>query len=214
MLTRIGLAALLIVAAVVGGIIIGRRLNKPGTGSLAKLEEIKKIKELHLVKHNYQDISFIHRKSDPSKAVRAILVMPVSVTGYIDLEQIEVVHNEDSIERIILPDPILGDPNFYVDKMEIRSVRDFQIHIGRDLYSEVLEYFKKLAVSRKDSIRKLSISNGLLTETRNESRKYVLSLLNGLRLGFVRLEFRSGAARDSVTTVRIVPELIPAANIQ
>ena len=68
---------IILVMALVLGAFIGAWIHKgfftpsPQTGQL-KLEEILAIKELHLVKHSYKDLFFLHRKNDINKSVRAI----------------------------------------------------------------------------------------------------------------------------------------------
>ena len=67
------------------------------------LEQVLYIKELHLVKHTYNDLFFLHKKNDKSKAIRAMVQVPVTITAYINLKEIRLVRQNDSIRQIILP---------------------------------------------------------------------------------------------------------------
>jgi hypothetical protein len=77
--------------------------NKSYSPAQLRLEEILSIKELHLVRHRYTDLFYLHRKGHPAKAVRAVAQVPVTVTAYIDLKQIRLVKSNDSIRGVILP---------------------------------------------------------------------------------------------------------------
>ncbi|HRG07045.1 MAG TPA: hypothetical protein PLJ08_00595 [Cyclobacteriaceae bacterium] len=60
----------LTVAAFVAGMFYSR-LENPRPIEQLTLEEILSIRELHLVKHTYTDLIFIHRHNNPAKAIRA-----------------------------------------------------------------------------------------------------------------------------------------------
>ena len=182
---------LTLVIGVVGGIFIQKKITKPNSKiAITMFEEIIKVKELHLIKHKYQDLSFIHKKNDPDKTLRAIAIIPVVVSSYIDLNDIEINKKNDSIIGIVLPEPQLEDPNFKTDKMEVKSVRDFQIYMGKDLHSEVLKYFRENTIRRKEAIIKLSIDNGIINETKEDAAEYIYSLMKGLGLNQVPVIFK------------------------
>ncbi len=174
---------------ILAGIIIHKRFFKPNSNDIAKFKEIIKIKELHLLKHTYQDLTFIHRKNDTSKSLKAVATVPVNVSAFIDLTQMQIKYSNDTISKIILPMPQLTDPNYQIDKMEVKRVKSFQIHIGKDLYAEVLTFLKDIVSRRKKAIIQLSLNNGIVNETQKGAREYITSLLKGLNIPPVPIEF-------------------------
>lgn len=196
---------LTLVVGIFIGIFIHKKITKPKPNSndIAKFEEIIKVKELHLINHRYQDLSFIHKKNDPNKSIRAIALVPVVVSSYIDLSQIEIIMKNDSLFGIVLPEPKLNDPNYQIDKMEVKKVRNFQIYVGKDLYTEILNYIKDIAIRRKEAILKLSIENGIIDETKEDARAYISSLLKGLGLNDVPVTFKKKSPKKDTVSIEL-----------
>jgi hypothetical protein len=97
------------------------------------LEQVLSIRELHLVKHTYNDLFFLHRKNDKAKAIRAIVRVPVVVTAHLNLKEIQLVKSGDSIKQIILPRAIVNEPQYHVEKMVLRETRTFPLYAGSDI---------------------------------------------------------------------------------
>lgn len=64
-----------------GGFWFGSPRKTINTSQPLRLEKILSIKELHLVKHVYQHLFFLHKKNGQSKSIRAIVQVPVEITG-------------------------------------------------------------------------------------------------------------------------------------
>ena len=193
MKSKLLLPTLALTIGIIGGICLNSKFRKPKSSDIAKFEEIVRIKELHLIKHIYQDLSFIHRKNDASKSLKAVALVPVSVTAYIDLTQMIIKHKNDSIIKIILPYPEMSEPNYLIEKMEVKKVKGFQIHIGKDLHAEVLSYLTEIVTRRKKAIVQLSVENGIVEETKKGAEEYITSLLRGLNIEHVELVFETEA---------------------
>jgi hypothetical protein len=88
-----------VTAAFIGGMFYGRFKPTPPSPQQLTLEQILSIKELHLVKHTYTDLFFLHKHNDPSKAIRAIVQVPVVVTAYLDLKEIKLIKENDSVRQ-------------------------------------------------------------------------------------------------------------------
>ncbi len=190
---------LTLIIGITGGILIHKRISKQSINNITTFEEVLKIKELHLIKHVYQDLSFIHKENDPNKTMRAIALVPVEVSAYINLNEVKIDKKQDSILCITLPEPDITVPNYQVDKMDVKDVRNFQVHIGKDLHAEVLRYLKEIASKRKEAIVKLAIENGILDETKQEAENYIHSLLKVLVLNDAPIEFiESPTKSDSI----------------
>lgn len=184
---------ILAIALLLGGI-IGAYIHKgffasePQVSQL-KLEEILSIKELHLVKHSYKDLFFLHRKGDPEKAIRAIAQVPVTITSYINLKEIKLVKSNDSIKMVILPKAKLNSPSYEIDKMMIRKTRTFQLHAGKDLYPEVSRYLHATITQRMDSIKTVAIENRILQQAEAEGKEYIETLLKAVGRADIHVSF-------------------------
>jgi hypothetical protein len=173
----------LTVGVIVGTVIYplyNRATRKAHSPAQLRLEEILSIKELHLVRHRYTDLFYLHRKGHPDKAVRAVVQVPVSITAFIDLRHIRLVKSNDSIRAIILPKAVLELPHYEIEKMTITKTRSFQLHAGRDLYPDVSTYLQKTMTARRDSISTIAMENHILVQAETEARVYVESLLKAL----------------------------------
>lgn len=170
--------ALALLAGPFVGAYLYHRWSPPAQSSpQLKLEEVLSIKELHLVKHTYNDLFFLHRKNNPEKAVRAIAQVPVTITGYINLKDIKIIRVNDTIRKVVLPAAKITEACYEVNKMMITKTRSFQLHAGADQYPEVSRYLKETLEKRLDSVRTLAIRNHILTQAEAEGKEYIENLL-------------------------------------
>ncbi len=154
-------------------------INKSSIQQL-KLEQILSIKELHLVKHTYQDLFFVHKHNNTNKAIRAMAQVPVEITAYINLKEIELVKQRDSIKQIIVPRAKLNAPHYQVENMIIRETRSFQIHVGKDLYASVGSYLQAIMKERADTVRNHAIAHRILIQAETEGKAYIEELLEAV----------------------------------
>jgi hypothetical protein len=194
------LALCILTAAFIGGFYYGRTRQVALSHPL-RLEQILSIKELHLVKHVYQDLFFLHKKNDPSKSIRAIVQVPVEITAYLNLKEIEIVYQHDSIKQVVLPHARLNAPNYKVDQMVIRETHRFQIHAGKDLYPEVGIYFSALLRERMDTVRNLAAANRILVQAEAEGKTYIENLLKGTGRPDVTVRFADPSATNKMITL-------------
>lgn len=146
------LALGLIVAAAIGGFFYGRITPAPSPQQLT-LEQILSIRELHLVKHTYTDLFFIHKNNNPAKAIRAMVQVPVTITAYLNLKAVELKWQGDTLRAVVLPRAELNEPVYHTNRMLIRETRSWQVHVGKDLYPQVGEYLGKTISARMDTAR-------------------------------------------------------------
>jgi hypothetical protein len=142
------------------------------------LEQILSIKELHLVKHTYTDLFFLHKKNNSNKPIRAIVQVPVTITAYLNLKEAQLIRENDSIKTIILPHAQLNEPNYHINQMIIRETRSLQVHVGKDMYPLVGDYLKTRIAERVDTLRKAAITFRILNQAETEGKEYIESLLN------------------------------------
>lgn len=155
------------------------------------LEQILSIKELHLVKHTYHDLFFLHKKNQSSKPIRAIVQVPVTITAYLNLKEIELIHEHDSIKAIVLPRAHLNTPIYEVDKMIVRETRSLQLHLGKDLYPLVGTYMKEKIAERMDTLRKTAYAYHIIEQAEAEGKEYVESLLKASNQAHVQVLLQS-----------------------
>ncbi len=161
------------------------------------IEQILSIKELHLVKHVYQDLFFMHKKNYHNKPIRAIVQVPVTVTAYINLKEIKILYKNDSVKQVILPHARLTNPNFHIDQMIVRETRALQIHVGHDLYPMVVQYLGASMGERMEAMRKVAEDNRILAQAETEVREYVEMLLKAVGRNDVRVSFTEEGAKTS-----------------
>jgi Protein of unknown function (DUF4230) len=169
----------LIVAAFLGGLLF-HQIKPPASPQQLTLEQILSIRELHLVQHTYQDVFYLHRHNDPGKPIRAIIKMPVTVTAYLNLKDIKLVFQGDTVSRVILPPAVMHGPVYHMNAMNIRETRGFQVHLGRDLYPKVGGYLGALIQERMDTTRHLAETDNILLRAEAEGKEYVQSILTQL----------------------------------
>jgi hypothetical protein len=189
------LIKILIAAAFVCGTLLGIFLNpyfhsSAPTVQQLTLEQILSIKELHLVRHVYQDLFFLHKNNDPNKPIRAIAQVPVIVTAYINLKDIEVIHAHDSIKMVLLPHAQLSEPNYQIENMVIRETRSLQIHVGQDLYPRVGHYLSLTIADRMKAMRKIAEDNHIMLQAETEVKTYVETLLKAVGRTDVVVRFK------------------------
>ncbi len=147
------------------------------------------LKELHLVKHTYTDLFFLHKKNNSDKPTRAIVQVPVTITAYLNLKEIQLIKENDSIKTIVLPHARLNEPNYHVDQMIVRETRSLQVHVGKDMYPLVGNYLKTRIAERVDTLRKAAITYRILTQAETEGKEYIKSLLNAVNRKDIKVVF-------------------------
>jgi hypothetical protein len=199
---------LILILALIVGVLAGTHLQKffkapaPVASGQISLEEVLAIKELHLVKHTYRDLFFLHRKNDPEKSIRAIVEVPVTVTSYINLKEIKIIRENDTIRTIILPSARLNAPAYDLDKMAIRKTRSMQFHLGNDLYPEVSSYLQHAIVQRIDSISNVAVRNQILEQAEAEGKEYIESVLKGIGRDNVRVTFGDEEKDERISSLQ------------
>ncbi len=191
------IAMLLVIAAFFGGLFFQRK-PAPETPQKLTLEEILSIRELHLVKHTYQDLFFLHRKNDRNKAIRAVVQVPVTITAHLNLKDIDLVYTGDTLKKVILPAATLGEAAYQVQRMDILETRGFQLHAGKDLYPAVIGYFGDIIHNRMDSARMLAMANRILVQAEAEGKMYVEDMLRTLGRADIQVTFDNEAKDEAV----------------
>lgn len=176
-------------AAFIAGFFYGKFKPTPPSPQQLTLEQILSIKELHLVKHTYNDLFFLHKHNDQSKAIRAIVQVPVVVTAYLDLKEVQIIKQNDSIRQIVLPRAQLNNPQYQIHQMVVRETRSLQVHVGNDLYPQVGQYIQQTISTRIDTVRNMAVANRILAQAEEEGKEYVINLLRELGHADIKVLF-------------------------
>lgn len=170
------------------------------------LEEILSIRELHLVKHTYNDLFFLHKQNNPGKPIRAIVYVPVEVSAYLNLKKIDVIKQGDSVKQLILPKAQLNKALYRLDQMTLRETRSFQLHAGRDLYPAVGKYLQGALAARMDSVKNTAVANRILTQAEEEGKAYVEYLVRSIGRGDIKVSIQGEATTG-------IPTMLPASTM-
>lgn len=174
---------------IIGGMTIQKRFLKDKPNDLAVFKEIVRVRELHLMNYTYQDIFFLHKNNDQNKQIKAISIVPVEVSAYINLKEIQLNYHNDTLVEIRLPEPVIKEPNYMFDNMTIKNVSSFQIYIGKNLYVEVAKHISEIMARRKYKIEQIATAQGIIENTKTEATLYIESILKGLNLFCVPIRF-------------------------
>ena len=80
-----------------------------------KIEAIKRLGELHLVKHHYEAVIPVVAEKDKilsrktNQKLQFLLISPIEVSGYIDFSELKLNIEEDSLLRISIPPAQISD---------------------------------------------------------------------------------------------------------
>lgn len=175
---------------------------KPVNPAYAKVEAIKRIKELTLVKHHYETILPITKGN--KEKLQFLIVAPAEVRGFIDLSKLRYTINPDSLILITLPEPEISPTIISIQNTkEYTFQRSFwgQMKEKVDPKSNYLEAYDKIRTaldSASMDVHRRAILNGILDDTEDKAEEYLTNLINNL--GY-RVEFER-----SDPTVAIRPD--------
>jgi len=185
----------------IGGMIAKKFYDKKTRrGDMEMINQIKTVKELHTISCLFDDLVFIHRKDDPSKSLWAILKIPVEVSAYTDLEKVDYIIKNDTLTEIVLPNAVLSDPNYQLDKSTAIKVRSFQFHIGSNNYVNTINIIKERIKEGKISINQRAVEHGILKQADQEAEKYFQTLMSLFGKKNVQISFANNKLLDSIKT--------------
>jgi hypothetical protein len=188
----------LVLAAFAAGLFYGRTQPTTPSPTQLTLEQVLSIRELHLVKHTYNDLFFLHKKNDKTKAIRAIVQVPVVVSAYLNLKEIELIKEGDSIKQLILPKARMNPPHYQVEKMIVRETRSVQVHVGRDLYPAVGNHLQVILAERVVNVETLAVTQRILVQAEQEGKEYIESLLKSLGRSDILVRFANQPDKEKM----------------
>jgi hypothetical protein len=139
------------------------------------ITEIRKVKQLHLVTHFYEDVLFLHRGDDTLKAIQAIISVPVQIAGFVDLEKSSV----DTVKKeLLVPYPQLTEPLYSVP--QAKFVR--RVFLGKP--SDYINRYAKMLEIRKPIIVAKATTNKIFESAKEECEAYFSKLFKSLGVDY------------------------------
>ncbi|MEZ4774726.1 MAG: DUF4230 domain-containing protein [Bacteroidia bacterium] len=177
---------------------------KPVNPAYAKVEAIKRIKELTLVKHHYETILPITKGN--KEKLQFLIVAPSEVRGFVDLSKLRYSINPDSLILITLPEPEISQTIISVrNTKEYTFQRSFwgQMKEKFDPKSNYLEAYDKIRTALDSAsldVHRRAIINGILDDTEDKAEEYITNMVNnlGYRVEFVKSDQPVAMQPDSL----------------
>ncbi|MDX2245470.1 MAG: DUF4230 domain-containing protein [Bacteroidia bacterium] len=191
----------ILLGVIIGGFFLLKPLftAKKVDPAYAKVEAIKKIKELTLVKHRYETIIPITKGN--KEKLQFLIVAPAEVRGYIDLSKLRYDIGTDSLIMITLPEPEISQTIISIQNTkEYTFQRSFwaQLKENFDSKSTYLEAYDKIRTSLDSAridVHRRAIINGILEDTEDKAEEYLSNMVNNL--GY-RVEFAETGRTETV----------------
>ena len=160
----------------------------------SKVEAIKRIKELQLVKHHYETIIPITKpaKGNTDPKLQFLMVAPAEVNGYIDLSKLKFTVEEDSLIKVMLPPSEISQTLISLkNTKEYTFQRSFWQKFKENLdrktnYLSAYDRIRTAIDSARADVRNRAIVNGILDDTQDKAEDYIRNMVNNL--GY-RVEF-------------------------
>ncbi|MDP5170694.1 MAG: DUF4230 domain-containing protein [Bacteroidia bacterium] len=172
--------------------------DKPVDPVYTKLEAIKHIQDLTLVKQHYTSLIPVTQKPKNDKdepPLEFLLRAPVQVYGNIDMSQVDFIVEDDSLITVILPRPSIDRPYLDLGETEVFSAGKalFQKLSSRlfaknvrylDAYDQITAAMEKAS----DDVYARALTNDIEKETLDQAEIYLRSLIGslGYRVRFER----------------------------
>ena len=169
------------------------RAPRPVDPVFARIEHIKRVRHLRLVRHHYEGLIPVTKPSRNDKPgnLQFLLVAPARIDGYMDLGAMEIDLLPDSLLRVRLPEPQVSE--VYLDLETAREYtlagkgRFFGRRLERADYFEAYDQIRQAVAASQERVRAQALENGILTDTRRKAEDYLRHLARGLgyRVSFV-----------------------------
>ena len=173
---------LVLVTTITTGIFLGQWLfsdaNKKAV-VYSKFEQIRYLKELHLITHHFEEIIPIEREG--TERLKLLLIVPAKISGYMNLANLKFNMKNDTLGEVTLPKVLLTDPIIEIDKaMNYNLEKKFGLRLGTGLYNEVFSQLKLALVDTKKEIITKAVANGIKQQTQNMGRMYIQNMITTL----------------------------------
>ncbi|GAB4404342.1 MAG: hypothetical protein OHK0039_04410 [Bacteroidia bacterium] len=164
--------------------------KEPVNPVYAKIEHIKRVRQLRLVRHRYEGIIPVTKPKD--NRLEMLLVAPAQIEGYIDLSQMHIEPGADSLLYVYLPASQVSAVQIDLDQCKEYLSPDKVNFMGRRLerssYFEAYDRIRLALLKTEEQVRLRALANGIEQDTRDKAEDYIRNLVQGM--GY-RVEFYS-----------------------
>lgn len=167
---------------IIAGILIGKwafsNASKQAV-SYSKFEQIKYLKELHLITHHFEEIVPIEREG--TERLKLLLIVPAKISGYMNLANLKFNIKNDTLVEVQLPQVALTEPIIEIDKaLNYNLEKKFGLRLGTGLYNEVFSQLKIALVDTKKDITAKALANDIEQQTLNMGKLYIQNMMSTL----------------------------------
>ncbi|MCB9230169.1 MAG: DUF4230 domain-containing protein [Bacteroidia bacterium] len=161
--------------------------NRKRDPMLNRFEGIKRMQEMRLVQHHYQEIIPFKNKNGN---LQFLIVTPADIYGKIDMSEIAYELGEDSLLKVTMPRASVSDVWIELDSAREYKIKGNPMTIyfqgGKRKYSEAFNQIIGDLSKAKQEVVQSAVKNGILEDTQFKAREYITNL--ALSLGY-RIEF-------------------------
>lgn len=168
--------------------------EKPVDPVYTKLEAIKRIQELTLVKQHYRSLIPVTEKGKPDE-LEFLLRAPVQVLGNLDMSRVRFELAPDSLIIVTLPPASIQEPYLDIQEAEVFTIGNnvFQristrFFTKQTRYLDAYDQIVAALASATDSVYQRALRNDIEQETMDQAELYLRSLIGslGYRIEFIR----------------------------
>jgi hypothetical protein len=172
--------------------IVNRHQTQP---LVAHFEGIKEMEEIEFVQQEYHEIIPVTSKQGK---LEFLLTAPASISGKMDMTQLEYQVHGDSVMDIILPHVIISAVTIDLNQVDDYDDRGTSVHLflsggGRE-YEKVYTSIINALNEAKKGVLASAIKDNIISETNMKARSYLISMAKsmGYRVNFVQNNANKG----------------------
>lgn len=208
--TKVIVVTVLLGSIMIGGYFLLHSLfkKKPIDPIYSKIEGIKRVRDLRLVKHHYESIIPITKTKGNKQGkdgefkegeLQFVLVAPSEISGYVDMGRVKMRVKRDSLVEVKLPPPSISKVRIDLDNVKEYGINRKGMFFGKRVqnlnYFKVYEGITRGLRKAKISVQKRALINGIKEDTHKRAEDYVRNMVNGM--GY-RVEFVEKTTPDSL----------------
>jgi hypothetical protein len=169
------------IATVISALAMRSAFRKPDViqeNIYTRIEDVKHVKHLELVTYYFESMVDVTHKEKTDK-IYLLMIIPARVSCYIDLERMTYTV-EDSLVRIILPEPVIEPPVLDLDSARIFNMNQRYVTASKKSYETVVRNVQQSLIRAKADVLNRAVANGIREEASRLGEGYFRSLFAGL----------------------------------
>ena len=169
------------IATVISALAMRSAFRKPDViqeNIYSRIENVKHIQHLELVTYYFESMVDVTHMEKTDK-IYLLMIIPARVSCYIDLEHMNYIV-EDSLVRIILPDPVIESPVLDLDSARIFNMNQRYVTASKKSYETVVRNVQESLIRAKADVLNRAVANGIREEASRLGEGYFRNLFTGL----------------------------------